>query len=236
METGVQGSRGAVRFESEDLWSVLAGDVQRPIAVVGPDCALAFVNDQFLQQIAGRGTAVPASTVVGKTLAELWPGPIGQERQTFCRRVTHQDRPILLVERLRGRWSRTIFRRLREMAVGGGGQAAPLRGEGYVLLMFHLGTGPEGAEQSGTRYEVIRASHDDPGELANLSPRELEVLALIGAGLSTRDIAEKLGRTVKTVEWHRASLGRKLDITNRVELAQIAISAGLVANGARRMD
>lgn len=233
MDQAVQGSRGGlVRFESEDLWSVLASDVERPIAVTGPDCAMAYVNELFLTQIIGGHPDV--SSVVGKSLGEIWPGPIGTERQGVCRRVAHQDRPVLLVERLRGRWSRTIFRRLREAPAGANVPSSPLRGEGYVMMMFHLGAGPEGVEALNSRYEVVRAGSDDPGELADLSPRELEVLALIGAGLSTRDIAEKLGRTVKTVEWHRASLGRKLDITNRVELAQIAIAAGLVTNHGRR--
>ena len=56
----------------------------------------------------------------------------------------------------------------------------------------------------------------------------MEILRLIGEGLSTSEIAENLHRSVKTVEWHRVSLGNKLGVTNRVELARIAISAGLV--------
>jgi DNA-binding CsgD family transcriptional regulator len=33
---------------------------------------------------------------------------------------------------------------------------------------------------------------------------------------------------VKTIEWHRVSLGEKLGVVNRVEIARIAIAAGLV--------
>ncbi|MCW5764778.1 MAG: helix-turn-helix transcriptional regulator [Phycisphaeraceae bacterium] len=61
-----------------------------------------------------------------------------------------------------------------------------------------------------------------------LSARERQVLALIGEGLTMREIAERMFRTVKTVEWYRACLGRKLNIRNRVQLARIAIDAGLV--------
>ncbi|MCH8152500.1 MAG: helix-turn-helix transcriptional regulator [Planctomycetes bacterium] len=75
--------------------------------------------------------------------------------------------------------------------------------------------------------EVVRAKVNDMGSLAGLSERELEVLALIGEGLSTTKIARRLHRTVKTVEWHRAAIGRKLGVTNRVEVAHIAIRAGL---------
>ena len=76
---------------------------------------------------------------------------------------------------------------------------------------------------------VRRARVDAPGVLGELSERELEVLRLISLGLSTAQIAKAMGRSVKTVEWHRVSLGDKLGVTNRVELARIAIRAGLVS-------
>jgi PAS domain-containing protein len=52
-------------------------------------------------------------------------------------------------------------------------------------------------------------------------------LALIGQGLSTAEIARRLYRTVKTIESHRLMLGKRLGARNRVELARIAIQAGL---------
>lgn len=67
----------------------------------------------------------------------------------------------------------------------------------------------------------------DAGPLTALTPREREVLGLIGRGLSTAGIAKALSRSVKTVEGHRVSLGNKLGVRNRVELARIAIRAGL---------
>lgn len=65
-------------------------------------------------------------------------------------------------------------------------------------------------------------------QLTQLTSREREVLRLIGMGLSTSQIATRLTRSMKTVEWHRVSLGSKLKVKNRVELARIAIAAGLV--------
>jgi len=60
-----------------------------------------------------------------------------------------------------------------------------------------------------------------------LTPREREVLTLVAQGLSLPEIAEKLHRSLKTIETHRLSLGRKLKASNRVELTRIAIAAGL---------
>ncbi len=62
----------------------------------------------------------------------------------------------------------------------------------------------------------------------DLTPRQLEILTLIGQGLSTAEIASRLHRTTKTIESHRLTLGKKLGARNRVELALIAINAGLV--------
>lgn len=61
-----------------------------------------------------------------------------------------------------------------------------------------------------------------------LTPREREILTMIAEGDSLAEIAQKLNRSLKTIESHRLSLGRKLKVGNRVELAKIAIGAGLV--------
>ncbi|MEO0476841.1 MAG: response regulator transcription factor, partial [Planctomycetota bacterium] len=61
-----------------------------------------------------------------------------------------------------------------------------------------------------------------------LTPREREILTLIAEGDSLAEIAQKLSRSLKTIESHRLSIGRKLKASNRVELAKIAIAHGLV--------
>ena len=66
------------------------------------------------------------------------------------------------------------------------------------------------------------------GPLDALSPREIEVLALLGQGLSVKEIAVMLGRSKSTIDSHRKSIGRKLREADRVHLAQYASAAGLV--------
>jgi len=63
--------------------------------------------------------------------------------------------------------------------------------------------------------------------IETLTKREREVLALVGEGHSLPTIAARLYRSLKTIESHRLSLGRKLRASNRVELARIAIQMGL---------
>ena len=61
-----------------------------------------------------------------------------------------------------------------------------------------------------------------------LSPRENEVLRLIAAGRSTKEIAVALGISVKTADSHRTRLMEKLDIHEVAGLTRYAIREGLV--------
>lgn len=65
----------------------------------------------------------------------------------------------------------------------------------------------------------------DP-RLANLTEREREVLDLILQGRQTRAIAESLGITVKTVEFHRAHIREKLGVNSLAELFTLFLNAG----------
>jgi two-component system, NarL family, nitrate/nitrite response regulator NarL len=57
----------------------------------------------------------------------------------------------------------------------------------------------------------------------SLTPRELEVLALIAEGLSSKDIGERLAMGVRTVETHRTNLRRKLDLASAAALVRYAV-------------
>ena len=59
--------------------------------------------------------------------------------------------------------------------------------------------------------------------IEDLSDRELEVFGLIGQGHGTRQIAEELHLSIKTIESHRAHIKEKLNLRNATELVQHAI-------------
>lgn len=56
----------------------------------------------------------------------------------------------------------------------------------------------------------------------NLTDREFEVMSMIGQGYSVAEIAEKLCRSVKTIEAHRSNLREKLGLKRASELARFA--------------
>jgi DNA-binding NarL/FixJ family response regulator len=64
--------------------------------------------------------------------------------------------------------------------------------------------------------------------LRKLSPRQREVLELIVQGHPTRDIAARLGVSVKTVEAHRAQVMHRLEIRHVAGLVRYALRIGLI--------
>ena len=75
----------------------------------------------------------------------------------------------------------------------------------------------------------MRAERGEPVAAAGaLSPRQREVLQLIAEGRSTRDIADRLNLSVKTVETHRAQLMQRLEIYDVAGLTRYAIRIGLI--------
>ncbi|MEU4107537.1 response regulator transcription factor [Streptomyces sp. NPDC027717] len=66
-----------------------------------------------------------------------------------------------------------------------------------------------------------------PPELASLSPREREILALIGDGLTNREIGKRLYLSEKTVKNHISRLLAKLGVQRRVQAAVLASQSDL---------
>ena len=58
-----------------------------------------------------------------------------------------------------------------------------------------------------------------------LTPREGQVLALVVAGKSSKDIAADLGVSVKTIESHRARIRKKMEANSVAHLIRISLSA-----------
>jgi DNA-binding NarL/FixJ family response regulator len=121
------------------------------------------------------------------------------------------------------------------MAMLAGARAYLLKDDGYAELLEALrvvGAGrrffsdsvesrilAQYAERLAARFAVAAAP---------ITPREREVLALIGAGEPNKTIAKTLHLSVKTVEKHRSNLMRKLGLHNTAAVTVYAIRQGLV--------
>ncbi len=111
-----------------------------------------------------------------------------------------------------------------------------LKGAGSEDLLAALRTVAQGgvflhptvAKKLVTDY-LSRTHAGEPLEhLHDLTAREREVLALIGQGLSNKDIAERLVVSLSTVQTHCAHILEKLGLNNRTELIRYAIRRGLI--------
>jgi len=66
-------------------------------------------------------------------------------------------------------------------------------------------------------------SYGSADPMDRLSSRELQVLYLIGEGRSTREVAQSLNLSIKTVESHRQRIKRKLNLTTAMQLVRYAV-------------
>jgi DNA-binding NarL/FixJ family response regulator len=80
--------------------------------------------------------------------------------------------------------------------------------------------------------QFVNGSISPRDPLAKLSDRELEVFRLIGAGHGTRQIADEMHVSTKTVESYQAHIKEKLALRNARELVQYAVEWSLNAKGA----
>lgn len=87
-----------------------------------------------------------------------------------------------------------------------------------------------GLEQDALRAlgRFARRAREGADVAAHLTPRERQVLDLLGAGLTTGQVASRLGISARTVETHVAKLYRKLGVRTRLQAVSRAASLGLV--------
>lgn len=76
---------------------------------------------------------------------------------------------------------------------------------------------------------AIDAALNSRTALRKLSQRQRQVLQLIAAGNSTREVARRLQLSVKTVETHRAQVMKRLDIHDLAGLVRYAVRVGIVS-------
>lgn len=91
--------------------------------------------------------------------------------------------------------------------------------------------GKHADEVRGLSLESLLPNRPQPAgatELESLTQRQREVLQLIAEGWATRDIATRLGLSVKTIETHRAHLMQRLKVDSVARLVRYAVSVGLV--------
>jgi len=195
------------------IWEALTQDTDVAVMICDPQGVIEFVSERGIEVYGFKC----GESCLGRNLAEYLPPELVRERLLIARESMTSGRAVVIEGMTNGNLLHCTFRCI----------PGPTPAQARILVVSHL-AGPADPLSAKTEPGVVRAQVHDPGDLGVLTDREMEILKLIGLGLSSAEIARRLDRSVKTVEWHRVALGDKLGVTNRVELARIAISKGLV--------
>lgn len=208
-----------------EIWGTFASDPTTGLAILSSEGLIEYLNPQSVRIFFDDDR--DPSTVIGKTIFEIgFPQAWANERIALVRDIISTGKRRLL---------RTVWNGRQQfswMSPIGGDEESP--GDRVLVVTRRIPTTHEQEFLLGDEIEVVHSGVICLGDLSALTPRELEVLALLGQGLSIKDIAATLHRSVKTIENHRESIGRKLKRTRGVELAGIAQSAGLMVEDSKR--
>ncbi|MEX0877119.1 MAG: LuxR C-terminal-related transcriptional regulator [Phycisphaerales bacterium] len=213
---------------NNDIWNSFTSDPTTGVTVLTADGEVIYINEQSTRIFFDDGRA--PSAVIGKSINEMgFPEQWVKERLELMRRIRDTGEGVLLRTVWSGKQQYSWMRPIE----GEDGEDGD--GRGHVLVITRRIAGSdETAVLLAGEHEVTKSGVISLGELSVLTPRELEVLALLGQQMSIKEIANTLFRSVKTIENHRESIGRKLKRTRGIELAGIAQSAGLVVEDSKR--
>ncbi|MGH7244631.1 MAG: LuxR C-terminal-related transcriptional regulator [Phycisphaerales bacterium] len=225
---GTGGALGNTQLQA--LGAALGSDPMSGVAIFGTGGVVIWANPQLSKMFRGPD-ASPAQSM-GRKLKEVYPESFANEVVSVIDQCAAAGKPALMRTIWRGEqmytWVQPINADPDESGDGTGSK--------QVLTISRKVRGDENAKDlfPMVDFEKFDSKVIDLGPLDVLSTRELEVLALLGQGLSAADIAAVLHRSVKTINTHRESIGKKLKIDDRVKLAVIAQRAGLrLADAAR---
>lgn len=196
------------------LWNALTQDAEVGVIIATVGGNILYANSTATEVLVGKQTQL-----VNKIWSDFLPKDVAYERVRISEQVVTTGNPIALVGLIRGICRCALIR----PHISGDGTTK------RVMIICRPLTAIDRMPdlQMIQGCELVFAECNDLGPLGSLTEREFDVLALIGEGMSISEIGRRLGRSAKTIEWHRRSLGTKLDESNRVGLARIAIRAGL---------
>jgi DNA-binding CsgD family transcriptional regulator len=201
-------------------WDVLASDPTVGLSIVDEDARTLFCNARAAEYYLGPG-GTPDKCLGLDWASALPPKAVDLRKEILAKAREHQG-PIVV---------RTILGGLQIYAVI---YPIPPRNGERMQFVHILRSVPGGASEYFRSMPLIETEEVDLGPLNVLSPRELEVLALVGQNLSSKAIGAVLHRSEKTIENHRYAISKKLKGASAVELASIARQAGLTLKDATR--
>lgn len=208
---------------SSGIWSNFTSDPTTGVTIITADGVIAYINEQSARIFFD--SPMDTEELVGASIYELgFPKEWADERVKLMHKIVETGERYLL---------RTIWHGKQQYS-----WMSPISHDDedqrdLVLVITRRIPGTQELHLD-EGVDVVSSDVICLGELNVLTARELEILALLGQGMSIKQIAAALFRSTKTIENHREAIGRKLNRTRGVELAVIAQSAGLRVDDYKR--
>jgi len=198
----------------EEVQAIMESIHRTPIATIvtdmrQPDNPIIAANEPF-----SRLTGYPIDEILGRNCRFLGGHATEPEARSALRQAITNGQPIV-VELTNYKKDGSAF----QNAV----MIAPVRDEAGEVILF-VGSQMEVSTKNGGGLREERAQ----ALMASLTPRQREVLALMASGFLSKQIAEMLGISYKTVEAHRAQLIDALGVRSSTHAIRIALEADLV--------
>ena len=199
-------------FDPGSMWTALSCTPGVGVSVTDAEGRLLFVNDTTMV-LFSKTTGIDYA---GKRISDFHPPDFVKERLQMIARVLHEDRPLAIHHVYHGRRIESTVWPIRD-------RRPPCD---RVIVVSHLQTVDSCSRDLGN-VEVISSNFIDLGPLDVLTRRELEVLVMLGHGLSVPSTAKALHRSPKTLQRHKASISEKLRLSGQAEIVSIVKSVGL---------
>jgi len=202
---------------------VTANEVQHPVAVFDVDGQPVFRNsalaarlsseqqslssDRTWQQIYGAACRIVSEAIVGRT--------------GISTVIPIQHRSYVILGSLLRQASGTVYGatvHISEVKTSSSAEATSVAGHRSTV-----GASSSGADENYRSW--VQRRDEARSRMQRLSPRELEVVSRVSAGLPNKSIARELEISVKTIEKHRANAVRKLGVQSTPEMVRIAVLA-----------
>jgi DNA-binding CsgD family transcriptional regulator len=166
----------------------------------------------------------PTTEIIGRKVTEVFSPELAQERMAIIQRCPMHGKSLAFRSVMCGEQYITHVHPLRLQ--DGSEQRA--------IIAIHQRVEGDLVSELYTGSEFFEAEYNEYGSLAALSPREVEVLSMLGQGQDTAEIAKALYRSTETIISHKKSLYAKLRCDSHIGAALVARRAGLTRRDAER--
>lgn len=204
---------------SPETWLALAQTPGVGVSITDSQGRLLFVNNTSLVLFSGSAD----TDYEGKFIADFHPPEFVAERLALIGRVIKENKPLSIRHIFNGTPISSTVWPIRD-------KTPPFN---RALVISRPGPVLEVDALLPTSVETFDTEYIGLGPLSVLTRRELEVLVLLGHGMSVPRAAAILHRSPKTVERHKESIGKKLSLRGQSELVYLVTTMGLELSDAQ---